>query len=183
MTAPAAPTSLATARLVLRPWTLDDLPAFHALWGDPEVIFWGPSPDLAASREKLAGFLARGQGQPWPVGWHAVRLRETGETVGSAALQPSRWDAADLELGWHLMRAHWGRGFATEAAGALAAEALRCFPVPRLVCAILPANVRSQRVAARLGFRRYAENVLHAGLPHDLLELRRPTRGDGRAET
>lgn len=177
MTAPAAPTSLVTTRLVLRAWTLDDLPAFHALWGDPEVIFWGASPDLAASRERLAGFIARGHGQPWPVGWHALRLGETGAIVGSAALQPSRWDPADLELGWHLMRAHWRRGYATEAARALANEAFARFPVARLVCAILPENERSQSVARRLGFARYAENVLHAGLPHDLLELRRDSPG------
>ncbi len=36
---------LETARLVLRPWALDDVDAFHTIWGDPRVIWWGAAED------------------------------------------------------------------------------------------------------------------------------------------
>jgi RimJ/RimL family protein N-acetyltransferase len=163
---------LETPRLGLVPWTLADAPDFHRLWGDPRVIFWGASPDLDASRATLERLLARGVGRPAPVGWHALRLRADGSLVGSVALQPAPWDPAELEVGWHLCHAAWGRGYATEAAEALIQAAFARLHVPRVVCAILPSNARSLAVAARLGFTRYARDVLHGGLPHDVHERR-----------
>ena len=58
---------------------------------------------------------------------------------------------AQLELGWALIREHWGRGYATEAAAAIRDWAHERRPDDRLVSLITPDNVRSQRVAKRLG--------------------------------
>jgi RimJ/RimL family protein N-acetyltransferase len=58
---------------------------------------------------------------------------------------------AQLELGWALTREHWGHGFATEAAAAIRDWAHELLPDDRLVSLITPDNVRSQRVAERLG--------------------------------
>ena len=58
---------------------------------------------------------------------------------------------AQLELGWALIREHWGRGYATEAASAIRDWAHERRPDDRLVSLITPDNVRSQRVAERLG--------------------------------
>jgi RimJ/RimL family protein N-acetyltransferase len=127
---------------------------------------------LGESRAVLAKVLARCAGKPAPVAWHAAILEARGQAVGSICLQPAPWDARELEVGWHLKRDAWGQGYATEGAALLIAEAFRLLSPARLVCAILPSNLRSQRVAARLGFTRYAENFLHGGLPHDLLEVR-----------
>jgi len=55
------------------------------------------------------------------------------------------------ELGWALMRAHWGRGYATEAAAAIREWAYERLSIDQLVSLISPDNVRSQRVAQRLG--------------------------------
>jgi RimJ/RimL family protein N-acetyltransferase len=96
--------------------------------------------------------------------------------VGSVCLQPAPWDASEIEVGWHLLPEYWGQGYATEAAAALMDEAFLRLEPARLVCSILPDNLRSPRVAARLGFTRYAENFLRAGLPHDLLEVGRRAR-------
>lgn len=163
---------LETARLTLRPWALEDAPEFHQLWGDPRVIFWGAAPDLAGSQAMLERVLARCTGLPAPHGWHAVRLRASGTLVGSVALQPAPWDRGEREVGWHLCHDAWGQGYATEAARALIQAAFARLRVARVVCAILPSNARSQAVARRLGFTRYAQGVLHAGLDHDLFERR-----------
>jgi RimJ/RimL family protein N-acetyltransferase len=58
---------------------------------------------------------------------------------------------AQPELGWALIRAHWGHGYATEAAAAIRDWAHECRYISRLVSLISPDNVRSQRVAERLG--------------------------------
>jgi RimJ/RimL family protein N-acetyltransferase len=162
-----------TERLRLRPWAEADAPAFHRIWGDPDVIFWGPAKDLEESRAILVKVAARCAGLPPPVGWHAILEAEGGDIVGNAVLQPATYAPGDLEVGWHLRRDRWGRGYATEACRALVAEAFARLDVPRLTCVILPSNLRSQAVARRLGFRVQAHDVLHAGLPHDLWSLGR----------
>ena len=165
--------AIETERLTLRPWTEDDVASFHAIWGDAEVIWWGASKDEAASAEMLRVVLARTTGMAPVFGWRAVIERTTGRVAGSVALQPARWAPEEVEVGWHLARAAWGKGFATEAAGALVERAFADLRVPRVVAPIHVDNVRSRRVAARLGFARVG-SMTHGGLPHDLYARARP---------
>jgi RimJ/RimL family protein N-acetyltransferase len=159
--------ALGTQRLTVRPWTEGDAEAFHAIWSDPEVIFWGPTADRDESRARLRAVIQRCAGHPWPVAWHAVVEQDTGEVVGDVILQPAPFAAGEWEVGWHLRRDRWGRGYATEAAAALVEEAFRRLAPARIVCAILPDNVRSIATARRLGFERVGP-VMHARLWHDL---------------
>jgi RimJ/RimL family protein N-acetyltransferase len=85
------------------------------------------------------------------------------QVVGQAGLMifdtrgwtPSTWanagSHAQPELGWALIRAHWGYGYATEAAAAIRDWAHESRSIDRLVSLISSDNVRSQRVAERLG--------------------------------
>jgi RimJ/RimL family protein N-acetyltransferase len=77
---------------------------------------------------------------------------------------PSTWaqagSHAQPELGWALIRAHWGHGYATEAAAAIRDWAREFRFISGLVSLISPDNVRSQRVAERLGARP-TETVTH----------------------
>ncbi len=165
MTLPAA----ATERLDIRPWAIpDDLEAFHAIWGDPEVIWWGPMADPAASLDLMRKTASFGPG----LGWAAVRLRATGAVVGNAALQPTPGDRTDVEVGWHFARAHWGKGYATEAAQALVAYAFSELGLGRVVADIVPDNHRSRAVARRLGM--HPEGTFErAGMLHDIWVVRR----------
>jgi RimJ/RimL family protein N-acetyltransferase len=54
---------------------------------------------------------------------------------------------AEIELGWAILSSHWGNGYATEAAAAARAWADR----ERIISLINPDNVRSRRVAQKLG--------------------------------
>jgi RimJ/RimL family protein N-acetyltransferase len=170
-----------TARLHLRPWRDEDAEAFHRIWGDPDVVFWGPATDLDASRAMLVRVRARCAGAPAPAGWYAVVESVTGDLVGNVVLQPAPFAPGDLEVGWHLRRNRWGRGYATEAAQALIERAFASSTCPRLVCAILPENARSQRVARRLGFAIAARDVPHGGRPHDVWRVERPPTASGAA--
>jgi RimJ/RimL family protein N-acetyltransferase len=68
---------------------------------------------------------------------------------------PSTWakagSHAQPELGWALIRAHWGHGYATEASAAIRSWAYEYRSIDRLVSLITPDNIRSQHVAERLG--------------------------------
>ena len=62
---------------------------------------------------------------------------------------PSTWaDArqhAQPELGWALIRAHWGKGYATEAAAAIRDWVYQSRSIDRLVSVIFADNLRSRR--------------------------------------
>lgn len=161
--------TIRTARLDVRPLDMDDLHAFHTLWSDPEVIFWGASSDLAASRQMLTRLLARTIPGIWPSGWFAVLRRRDGLFVGDVVLQPGPWARNIAEIGWHVGRAYQGRGYATEAARGLLVHA-RATGVTRVGAAILPNNLASQTVAVRIGMRR-AGMVEHGGRPHDMWQI------------
>lgn len=59
--------------------------------------------------------------------------------------------AKEVELGWRLGRRWWDQGYATEAAAEARDEAIATLGPPRLISIVNPANVASQRVAAKLG--------------------------------
>jgi RimJ/RimL family protein N-acetyltransferase len=155
---------LETARLGLRPATPQDVDALYALFADPEVMR-GLGKEAIATPEDAGALIDGGIGG-WKTDGVGPFVIETAtgkqEVVGQAGLMifdtrgwtPSSWSAAgrhaQLELGWALIRAHWGHGYATEAAAAIREWAHRR-SLDRLVSLISPDNGRSQRVARRLG--------------------------------
>ena len=158
------------ALATLRPWRLEDLDAFHRIWGDPEVIFWGANADRAASERQLRELLESDSKLPDGQGWTAIAEKATGEIVGSALLKPAPFYPGELEVGFHLARSAWGRGLATDAVRTLVDHARRTLRLKRLVAAALPGNARSLKVLERTGFKRWG-TTLHAGRSHGLYAL------------
>lgn len=86
----------------------------------------------------------RGYG-PW-----VVVERATGQVIGRVGLwNPEGWP--DLELGWIILRSHWGQGFATEAAAAALAWTWDHVQTDHVISLIEPDNLASIRVAEKLG--------------------------------
>ena len=158
---------LHTDRLCLRAPTSDDAEALHPLFADPEIMHdLGKEPVSALGdaramvAEGIEGWRTDGLGP------FVLEAKETDRhVIGQAGLMvfdtrgwtPSTWaiagSHAQPELGWALIRAHWGRGYATEAAAAIRDWAYEVRSTGRLVSLISGDNVRSQRVARRLGAR------------------------------
>jgi RimJ/RimL family protein N-acetyltransferase len=59
----------------------------------------------------------------------------------------------EIEIGWRLVRAAWGRGYATEAARPVLDHALETLGLGEVIADIDPENAASARVALKLGFR------------------------------
>ncbi len=85
-------------------------------FSDPEVLWWLDEPfTLDAARAWIAR--ARGGYERSGMGLYAVCLRDGARLIGDCGLVVQTVDGLALvEIGWHLERGAWGRGYATEAA-------------------------------------------------------------------
>lgn len=163
---------LATARLTLRPWTLDDVDRLHALWTDPDVrrYLWD---DVVITRERAEetvrnaiGSAARERFGQWLV------LESTGGSLAGFCGLSRREPGADLELMYGLAPACWGRGFAAEAARAVLGYAFGTLGLARVTAATDVPNAASARVLERLGMRLTHRGTLN-GLETLFYETRR----------
>jgi len=156
--------ALETPRLLLRRLVAADLADLVALDRDPEVMRYVCSPagvkTAAETVERARGRIVESeQGLHEPLGFWRIEGRGDHAFCGLGALlrMPEGDDVpavTDVELAYRLVRTAWGRGLATEAAGALVTHALRTLALPRLVAVTYPANRASQRVLDKLGFER-----------------------------
>lgn len=161
--------TLTTTRLWLRPWTLHDAEAWHAIWGDPQVIWWGASESFEKSRAGLERLLEKTGTWPEGVGWLAVGELGSEAIVGDVLLQPAPF-IEGIEVGWHFREHVWNRGYATEATRAVLE---RCFAdgvTDRVYAVVSITNAPSLRVAEKLGMRKVKE-MEYAGLPHVLFDM------------
>jgi RimJ/RimL family protein N-acetyltransferase len=156
---------LYTERLCLRVPVPQDAEALYELFADAEVMR-GLARERASSVEHVRAII-EGMLGGWRTDGVGAFILETvtfdPQVVGQAGVMifdardwtPSTWaeagNHAQPELGWALTRACWGQGYATEAATAIRDWAQKRPRVERLVSLISPDNVRSQRVAERLG--------------------------------
>ena len=80
-------------------------------------------------------------------GFRAVEERATGAFVGTMGAFFRETAPDQVELGWTVVRAFWGRGIASEAATAAARYAFETQRAPSLHAYIDPKSVASVRVA------------------------------------
>ena len=104
-------------------------------------------------------------------GLWVFRDKADGRFVGRAGLLNTQVGGAEeVELAYALMTEFWGKGLATEMAGAILAVAFEQLGIAELVCFTLTTNRASQRVMEKVGFK-YERDIVHAGLPHVLYRI------------
>lgn len=150
---------LGTDRLVIRPFVEADLDEFRRLLEIPEVEGWWQQ------RDNARGFL------DWHIGNYAqmdigrgivcfgVFDVATRQVLGAAGAGEHD-DLHETELFYNLLPAARGRGYATEAARAVAGWALSEFPLPYLIATVEVGNLASRRVVERCGFGFVDERAL-----------------------
>ena len=138
-----------------------DYDAMLPIFGDTEVMRFGDGPRPAEwvrewLRDCLDGYERRGYG-PW-----AVVEKASGDVIGYCGpfYYPDVNGRPEIEIGYRLARACWGRGYATEAVGAVRDYAFDVVGLTRLIALIDPANVASIRVAQKAGLRHEADAML-----------------------
>jgi RimJ/RimL family protein N-acetyltransferase len=162
---------LTTERLRLRPFTAADRDAIHAVYADPEVMRYvghgaHRTPAETAAALRVYGDTLERRG----FSFLAVTERATGTLIGDGGLHPL---GDDIELGYTLARAAWGRGYATELGRALIGHAFERLGAERVVAQVEPDNAASRHVLEKLGMRAIETRAAY-GRPHLLYEIRRP---------
>ncbi|WP_261957560.1 GNAT family N-acetyltransferase [Streptomyces nigrescens] len=146
----------------LRVPTDEDALHWHRVFNDPEVMeFHGGAPAELSVYEELT---ARQRRHHAELGFCLYTLLDPadGAVMGFTGAQPWPRDwgpAGEIEIGWRLGRAYWGKGYATAAAIA-ALEAVRAAGVPDVVAMVDARNARSIAVTRRLGMH-HAETLLN----------------------
>ena len=164
-----------TARLTLRPWSVDNAEAALVVYGAQDVARWlSPAmdrvPDVASMRTLLQSWTS--EDLALPQGRWAVELSETGELVGGVAVLPLPPEGEDLEIGWQLAPHAWGRGIAAEAGHAVAHHAFAS-GVEELFAVVREQNGRGAATARRVGMEWVGETEKYYGLRLQVFRLRK----------
>lgn len=154
--------TIVTERLVIQPMTLAHWEEYAAAWADPRLTeFIGGEP---RSRNTSWGKFLMGIGL-WPIfgyGYWSFVERRGGGFVGNGGLAQFERGIAELdgfpEAGWAFVPNAWGKGYATEAMSAIFDWADNQRKLPEIRCIIDPGNTASHKVAAKLGFEKFAES-------------------------
>jgi len=169
---------LRTPRLVLGPWVVGDATAALTIFGREEVARWltpavEPIHDEAEMRAALERWEQEDAEVDPPVGHWAVRRAGEDVVLGSITLRRMPPAQEDLELAWQFAPDHWGNGYATEAARAVAAWAFRN-SAHELFAVTRPANERAEKLARRLGMQWVGETDKYYDLRLQVFRLRPP---------
>jgi RimJ/RimL family protein N-acetyltransferase len=148
---------LETERLVLRHFTAADVDHLVALDADPEVMRYlsggAPTPRAVIEHEILPHWLSyyeRGAG----FGYWAAIEKASGDFLGWLLFRPPAGAGpGEVELGYRLRRAAWGKGYATEGARALIDKGFTEQGVQRVIATTYEDNLASRRVMEKLGMR------------------------------
>jgi RimJ/RimL family protein N-acetyltransferase len=160
--------TLSTERLLLRPWRESDLEPFAALNADPVVMEYLAKPlDRAESDLMVTRIMSHFDSHGF--GLWAVEEPNAAALIGMIGLAIPRFEAhftPCVEVGWRLARAHWGKGYATEAARAALHYGFEQLGLDEIVAFTVPQNIRSRAVMERLGMTRSPDDDFdHPSLP------------------
>ena len=143
-----------TERLVLRRFTMEDVPALLELVREPSVarVMLGIEPTEASVRDYLAkqtSYQPFEQDRCFDL---ALERRRDDQVLGLLSLV--RREHKKGEIGWALGTAHRGLGYVTEGAMALMAYGFATLGLHRIYATTSNVNTSSWRVMERLGMRR-----------------------------
>ena len=149
-------TEILSERLVLRPFTAEDLPAFAAYRSHPDVARY-QSWDTTYGMADAQRFLAEQEGVAFgaPGAWVqlAATDRDTGELCGDCAVRVLADQPATAEVGVTFAPDRQGRGLATEALAAVIATLFEDHGLHRVYAQADDRNLAVHRLLERLGFR------------------------------
>src|SRR5262245_10322726 len=145
-----------TERLLIRPWTHSesDLDRIFDAYSRMEVVqYLGSYPKPMESRDQAPTAVDRWAARCTPDGRYGVwaaQVKQTGVVAGTVLLVQLPNEQTTVEVGWHFHPDSWGRGYATEAAGALLRKGF-AEGLPEIYAVVRPENEPSLKVCRRLG--------------------------------
>ncbi|MFD2762987.1 GNAT family N-acetyltransferase [Micromonospora eburnea] len=159
MSQPAYP--IRTARLTLRPITLDDLDDVYAYQGRADVVRWLREAGPRTREESRASVVAMTGEDALRAEGDCLTLAVVTDAgvIGTVELVWRSVADRTAELGYIFHPDHGGRGLATEAAAALVDWGFNEFGLHRIYARCHGRNTASARLMARLGMRQEAHHL------------------------
>ena len=155
-----------TARLIVRPFREKDADALYRIKTDPQVMEYCPDfLDINAKQEDMPGYIRAflkteetGDADTWRC--YAIEGRETGEVVGALTFGRQKM-LHEYDLGWMMISAYTGKGYASEAAEAFAEDFCRTHGIDYLTAVMDVDNSASRRTAEKSGFRLFEKRTVY----------------------
>lgn len=154
---------LETERLIIRRWIPQiDAEQVFQIYGDSEVMrFIGTGKTEATietQRQSLEAAIERyKQSNNTTTGAWAIVEKVSSTVVGTILLKQlpdiNHQPTNDYEVGWHLRKASWGKGYATEAAREIINYGFSVLKLPVIYAVVKPENHASVKVTQRLGMK------------------------------
>lgn len=144
---------LETERLLLREFQPEDADALLKVLGDPVTMQYYPAP---FPRCEVEHWIRRNRARYHDSGFGlwAMLLKAKGELIGDCGFFVRSVEGEfEYELGWHVRRDCWNKGYATEAARHCIEYAFSRVGPERMIALIRPENLSSCRVAEKNGMR------------------------------
>ncbi|WP_316742675.1 GNAT family N-acetyltransferase [Pedobacter antarcticus] len=159
-----------TSRLLLRELTETDYPGIFELDSDPEVHqYLGKKPISNIEDAKKSIEMIRAQYIQNGIGRWAVIRKDTQEFIGWGGLKLITDRVNDhqnyYDLGYRLIKSHWGKGYASEIASATAKYAFNELNLPEIYAIADHQNLASQHILGKTGFSPI-ETFNYEGVPH-----------------
>jgi [ribosomal protein S5]-alanine N-acetyltransferase len=164
---------LDTGRLLLRQFVEDDAPLLFDLDSDPEVMRYiglqFALADEAAYRERIRNYFLPYHAKCPDFGFWVAEEKASGRFVGWFHLRPALdyrfareagFRAGEFDIGFRLVRAAWGNGYATEVTRALVRRGFAHPAVEAVVACALVGNRASCRVLEKCGLLRVCQFAL-----------------------
>jgi RimJ/RimL family protein N-acetyltransferase len=148
--------TLPSGRIHLRQWRDEDRDAFAAMNADARVMEFFRNSLSRVESDAMVDRIQKHFGEHG-FGLWAIEVPDVAPFIGFAGLDVARFSAhftPCVEVGWRLAFAHWGHGYATEAARLALGYAFGTLALPEVVSFTSVMNHRSRGVMERLGMRR-----------------------------
>jgi RimJ/RimL family protein N-acetyltransferase len=148
---------LATKRLTTRFLTSEYILPWSDFFRDKEAIEFMPAFDQATEEEKSGFWISRQLTRyaEKRFGLQALIDKTTNQFIGQCGLLLQEVDgAAETEVGYHIFKKYWGRGYAPEAAKLFMDFAFQNNLTDSIISIIDTKNFKSQRVAEKNGLQR-----------------------------
>ncbi|WP_370317072.1 GNAT family N-acetyltransferase [Pseudoalteromonas sp.] len=156
-----------TARLSFRLMDENDAELLYELDNDPEVmkhLTRGKVSTMQTIKEVFIPRLNAYKNEQKGWGLWQVNIIESNEFIGWVLVRPMGFfeqpDFSDLEIGWRFKKMSWGKGYASEAALAIAKAVSEPEEVKSLSATALKANLGSIKVMEKLGLK-FVKNYTH----------------------
>ncbi len=161
---------LTTERCGFAYWTENDLPLATSLWGEPEVTrYICASGVFSAEDIKSRLHTEIVNLEKYGIQYFPFFSLENGELIGCCGLRPYKGGKDVYELGFHLRKEYWRKGYATEAAAAMISYAFDTLGATELKAGHNPNNIASSKVLSKLGFQYECDEFYEpTGLNHPL---------------